>query len=161
MATWRQFSSEQPELAATVFERFEAHKHKTMATLRADGRPRISGTEAPILGEHLYLGGMTGNRRFADLRRDPRLAIHSNSDDPDTWTGDAKLSGTAVELVDPADHEVFREASGAAQSEVPPGAFELFRLEIDEAVVVRLSPARDHLVIETWREGAGLTTVQR
>ena len=161
MATWRQFTDEQPDLAARLLERFEAHKHMTMATVRVDGRPRISGTEVPILGGQMYLGGMAGNRRFGDLRRDPRLAIHSSSEDPEVWTGDAKVSGRAVELLDADEHETFRTLSGAVASDVPPGPFELFRVEIDEAVMVRLSPARDYLVIETWREGAGLTVVQR
>jgi hypothetical protein len=102
MATWQEFTEQAPELAARALERFEAHRHKTMATIRADGSPRISGTEVPIHGGQVWLGGMTGNRRFADLRRDPRVAIHSGSEDPEVWTGDAKLSGRAVEVTDEA-----------------------------------------------------------
>jgi hypothetical protein len=49
MATWQEFTEQAPELAARAFERFEAHRHKTMATIRADGSPRISGTEVGIL----------------------------------------------------------------------------------------------------------------
>src|SRR5919202_3417288 len=107
MATWQEFSEQAPELAARAFERFEKHRHKTMATVRADGAPRISGTEVPILAGQVWLGGMTGNRRFADLRRDPRVAIHSASEDPDVWTGDAKLSGRAVEVTDEAAQGAF------------------------------------------------------
>src|SRR4051794_12680707 len=93
VTTWQEFSEQAPELAARVFERFEAHRHKTMATIRADGGPRICGTEAPIKLGEVWLGGMTGNRRFADLRRDPRVVIHSASEDPDVWTSDAKIAG--------------------------------------------------------------------
>src|SRR5919199_3973997 len=138
MATWQEFSEQAPELAARAFERFEAHRHKTMATIRADGSPRISGTEVPIHGGEVWLGGMTGNRRFADLRRDPRLAIHSASEDPDVWTGDAKLAGRAVEVTDEAGKAAFR-----GDTEVPPGDFELFRVDISKVVVVRLSDAKD------------------
>src|SRR6059058_1619660 len=126
MTAWQQFSEQAPELAARVFERFEAHRHKTMATIRADGGPRISGTEVPILAGQVWLGGMTGNRRFADLRRDPRVAIHSASEDPDVWTGDAKLAGRAVEVTDDAGKASFR---GDAV-EVPEGDFELFRIDV-------------------------------
>jgi hypothetical protein len=157
MGTWQEFTEQAPELAAQVRERFEAHRHKTMATIRADGSPRISGTEVALLAGQVYLGGMTGNRRFADLRRDPRLAIHSASEDPDRWTGDAKISGVAVEIVDEEGREAFRAAAG----EVPPGPFELFRVEVQEATVVRLAEERDRLVIETWREGAGVRRVER
>ena len=45
MASWTEFSAAAPELAERVKKRFDAHKHKTMATLRKDGSPRISGTE--------------------------------------------------------------------------------------------------------------------
>ena len=157
MATWQEFSEQAPELAARAFERFEAHRHKTMATIRADGSPRISGTEVPIQQGEMWLGGMTGNRRFADLRRDPRLAIHSGSEDPDVWTGDAKLAGRAVEVTDEAGKAAFR---GEAQ-EVPPGDFELFRIDLSEVSVVRLSDAKDHLLIDIWREGEPVRTVER
>ena len=157
MATWQEFSEQAPELAARAFERFEAHRHKTMATIRSDGSPRISGTEVPIQQGEVWLGGMTGNRRFADLRRDPRVAIHSASEDPDVWTGDAKLTGRAAEVTDEAGKAAFR---GDAQ-EVPPGDFELFRIDLSGVSVVRLSDAKDHLLIDIWREGEPVRTVER
>jgi hypothetical protein len=157
VTTWQEFSEQAPELAARVYERFEAHRHKTMATIRADGAPRISGTEVPIKLGEVWLGGMTGNRRFADLRRDPRLVIHSASEDPDVWTGDAKIAGRAVEVTDGAGKAAFR---GAAE-EVPDGDFELFRVELTEAVVVRLSDERDHLLVDIWHPGQPPRTVER
>jgi hypothetical protein len=157
MTTWQEFSEQAPELAARAFERFEAHRHKTMATIRADGSPRISGTEVPIQRGEVWLGGMTGNRRFADLRRDPRVAVHSASEDPDVWTGDAKLAGRAVEVTDEAGKARFH---GDAE-EVPAGDFELFRIDLGEVSVVRLSDARDHLLIDVWREGEPVRTFER
>ena len=41
-----EFAAAAPELAAAVHERLDAHRHKTIATIRSDGSPRISGTEA-------------------------------------------------------------------------------------------------------------------
>jgi hypothetical protein len=154
VSSWQEFTEQAPDLAARVLERFDAHQHKTMATIRPDGSPRISGTEVPIKLGQVYLGGMTGNRRFADLRRDPRLAIHSGSDDPEIWTGDAKLSGTAIEVTDEQEEAAFRGSAG----EVPSGDFELFRVDVTEAVLVRLSDDRDHLVIDVWREGSPVRT---
>jgi hypothetical protein len=157
VTTWQEFSVQAPGLAARVFERFEAHRHKTMATIRANGSPRICGSEVPIKLGEIWLGGMTGNRRFADLRRDPRVAIHSASEDPDVWIGDAKIAGRAVEVTDEATKARFR---GAAE-EVPEGDFELFRIDLTEAVVVRLSDERDHLLIEVWHPGQTPRTVER
>jgi hypothetical protein len=154
VTSWQEFSEQAPELAGRAFDRFEAHRHKTMATVRADGSPRISGTEVPIRLGQVWLGGMTGNRRFADLRRDPRVAIHSASEDPDVWTGDAKLSGRAVEVPDEAGKAAFR----GTVEEVPPGDFELFRIDVTEVVVVRLSEERDHLLVDVWHEGEPVRT---
>ena len=68
--------------------------------------------------------------------------------------GDAKLAGRALEVTDEAEKAAFR---GAAE-EVPPGDFELFRVDLTEAVVVRLSDERDHLLIDVWREGGAVQT---
>jgi hypothetical protein len=157
MATWQEFSEQAPGLAARALERFEAHRHKTMATIRADGSPRISGTEVGIHGGQVWLGGMTGSRRFADLRRDPRIAIHSASEDPDVWTGDAKLAGRAVEVTDAAGRRAFR--GDAVEGDE--GDFELFRVDVHEVVVVRLSDERDRLLVDIWREGEPVRTVER
>ena len=48
---------------------FEARTHKTIATLRADGAPRISGIECEFVDGELQFGSMTGARAGADLRR--------------------------------------------------------------------------------------------
>ena len=37
MASWEEVEADAPEFAARVRELFQARKHKTMATLRADG----------------------------------------------------------------------------------------------------------------------------
>src|ERR1700722_20216966 len=41
VSTWGEFQAQQPEFAERVRALFDAHKHKTIATLRADGSPRI------------------------------------------------------------------------------------------------------------------------
>jgi ferric iron reductase protein FhuF len=45
MASWPEVEAAAPELAAAVRAAFEPHKHKVLATLRADGSPRVSGNE--------------------------------------------------------------------------------------------------------------------
>jgi len=89
---------------------------------------------------------------------DPRLALHSASDDPPddptTWTGDAKLSGRAVEVDDPA----LLEKLGAGNQA---GDAHLFRVDITELVHTRVGDPPDHLVIDLWQEGAGLRQMRR
>ena len=157
MATWSEIEAAAPELAGRARAVFDAHKHKILATLRRDGSPRISGIEATFADGELWLGMMPGSRKALDLRRDPRLALHSASidppDDPTSWTGDAKLSGRAVEVDDPA----LLERLGAGDQ----ADAHLFRVDITELVHTRVGDPADHLVIDLWREGAGLRQMRR
>ena len=98
MASWSEVEAAAPELAARARAALDAHKHKVLATLRRDGSPRLSGIEATIVDGELWLGMMPGSRKAMDLRRDPRLALHSASvdptdDDPSAWPGDASVCG--------------------------------------------------------------------
>jgi hypothetical protein len=150
---WKEFAAEAPELAEKVRARLDAHTHKTLATLRRDGAPRISGTETNLAGGELYIGSMWGARKALDLRRDPRFALHSGSDEPEEWAGDAKLAGIAEEILDP---ERVRAVNG---SEV--GKSHLFRLDLREVSVVGLDESRKALVIEVWTPGTGVRTIRR
>ncbi|MBA3422430.1 MAG: pyridoxamine 5'-phosphate oxidase family protein, partial [Thermoleophilaceae bacterium] len=132
-------------------------KHKTIATLRRDGSPRISGTEAKIADGELWFGAMWRSRKALDLRRDPRFALHSASIDPPAWEGDAKISGH-VEEIDDAER---KSQVLAGAEEKPSGPWHLFFARIEEVAVVRLSDARDRLVIELWKDGEGLRRMER
>ena len=82
MAAWRDVERQQPEFAQRVRQLFDARRHKTIATLRADGSPRISGIEAAFEDGDLVFGSMPNARKGADLHRDPRFALHSATTDP-------------------------------------------------------------------------------
>ncbi|MDR2988067.1 MAG: pyridoxamine 5'-phosphate oxidase family protein, partial [Nocardiopsaceae bacterium] len=101
MAAWKDIEQAEPEFAARVRKLFEAGKHKTVATLRADGSPRISGIECEFNDGALTFGSMPGARKGADLRRDPRLALHGPNFHPEDgkeaeWPGEAKIAGRAT-----------------------------------------------------------------
>jgi hypothetical protein len=156
MPTWEEVSAAAPDLAAAVRRRFDAHKHKALATLRQDGAPRISGTEVSFRDGELWLGMMDRSRKALDLQRDPRLALHSPMLDEEMADGDAKIAGRAIEVAD--------EATKHAQmtGDEPPGPFHLFRVDVNEIVRITLGgDPPDHLVIESWHEGAGLKRVER
>ena len=144
MASWSEVEAQAPELAARAREFLDAFKHKTLATLRRDGSPRISGSELEIEGGEMWLGSMWRAVKALDLKRDPRFALHSGSPDPDAgWIGDAKIAGLAVEVTEP----------GATSHR--------FRLDITELVVVTLGDPADHIVIESWHEGRGVKRIRR
>lgn len=143
MAAWSEFEAQAPELAARVRERLDAHGHKTIATIRRDGSPRISGTETEFSDGELWIGSMRDALKARDLQRDPRFALHTASEDPEIWTGDAKLAGVADE-VSAADASSHR-----------------FRLDLREVSTVGLDEARKHLIIEVWKPGEGVRRIKR
>jgi hypothetical protein len=151
MVSWNEVEKAEPEFAAKVRELFDAHKHKTIATLRADGAPRISGIEAEFADGELTFGSMPRARKGADLHRDPRFALHSATtdppDDPAGWPGEAKVAGRAyvVKALDGADG--------------PEG--ELFRADLHEVVFTGLNASASLLLIEFWRPGTGLRRIER
>jgi len=150
MTAWQNVEQAEPELARRVQALFDARRHKTIATVRADGSPRISGIEAAFEDGELVFGSMPNARKGADLRRDPRFALHSATVDPVVgseaqWPGEAKISGRAI-------------ATGPA-AEGPDG--ERFRADIAEVVHTRLNEEATMLVVEWWTPAHGLRRVER
>ena len=129
---------------------FDAHQHKTIATVRADGSPRISGIEAVFDDGELVFGSMPDARKGTDLRRDPRFALHSATIDPvdgaaAQWPGEAKIAGRAI-------------AAGA----VTGGAEgDRFRADIAEVVHTHLNAEATMLVVEWWTPAHGLRRIER
>ena len=158
MASWGEIESLAPELAREARTLLDAHVHKTIATLRADGSPRISGIEAKFVGADLWFGSMPGSRKGADLARDPRFSLHSGSDDPPDWRGDAKLSGIAEVVTDTARKEEIFRAMGAEEVSLDSV---LYRADVRELAVTRLTAAADELAIDWWSEGGGLRSLTR
>jgi hypothetical protein len=152
---WRVIEQAEPEFAERVRKLFEAGRHKTIATLRADRSPRISGIECEFTDGDLRFGSMTGARKGADLKRDPRFALHGPTFHPaagkeNDWPGEAKIAGRAV-LAAPASAD---EASGQ-----PDG--EQFIADITEVVITGLNAEATKLVVESWTAERGLRRVER
>ncbi len=155
MPSWSAVEAEAPELAALARGFLDAYVHKTLATLRRDGSPRISGTEVVFSEGELWLGSMWHSSKALDLLRDSRFALHSGSADPLDWAGDAKLAGRAEEVTDP------ERKMAIIGDDASPDSFHLFRANITELVVVRIGDPADHLVIETWHAGRGTNRHER
>lgn len=156
MARWIDVENDAPGLAALARRFFDLRVHKLIATLRADGSPRISGVELTFAAGDLWLGMMLQSLKALDLRRDPRFALHSGSADPPDWEGDAKVAGAAEEVTDPGVLAQILPVMGASEGEA-----HVFRTDISELSVVRLGEPRDHLMIESWHPGRGTSRAKR
>jgi hypothetical protein len=164
MTAWRDFEEAAPDFARRVRAMFDAHRHKTIATLRADGSPRISGIEAAFEDGELVFGSMANARKGADLRRDPRFALHSATVDPiegaeAQWPGEAKISGRAI----PAGPTTDGPAEGAA-GDSPDGGepdADSFRADIAAVVHTHLNTEATMLVVEWWTATGGMQRIER
>ena len=111
MVGWTEFAATAPSIAEVFARRHQATgKLCMLATIRADGSPRISPMEPRIFEGHLTVVGMPGTMKFADLARDPRFCLHTATVDPHVGDGDAKLWATARDLRDYELHERFADA---------------------------------------------------
>src|SRR3954454_15496691 len=153
MTTYDDFAKQAPDLAAAVRTRFEAEKHHVLASLRADGAPRVSGTEVGFRNGQLFLGSMPAARKARDLQRDPRCALHAHTGDGSMAGGDAKVAGRAVEATDEETLAAFRG------EEQPAGPYHLFLLDLSEVVLT--SVADDQLVVQLWRAADPVRTTRR
>jgi hypothetical protein len=93
MSSWKVIEQAEPEFASRVRALIDAGRHKTIATLRMDGSPRISGIECAFTDGDLCFGSMTHARKGADLERDSRFALHGPTFHPEEekrWSGQAK-----------------------------------------------------------------------
>jgi hypothetical protein len=147
VATWQQVELAEPVFAHRVRALFDARRHKTIATLRADGSPRISGIETRFENGELIFGSMPNARKGADLRRDPRFALHSATVDPiegaeAQWPGEAKIAGRAILDGSSSDGE-------------------RFRADIAEIVHTHLNDTATLLVVEWWTPSRGLQRMER
>jgi hypothetical protein len=146
MPAWKDFEQAEPELAAKVRELFGAGRHKTIATIRADGAPRTSGIECEFKDGVLRFGSMAPARKLADLRRDARFALHGPTVHPvegeeGAWPGEAKVAGRAV-------------PEGG-----PDG--ESFTADITEVAFTHLNEEASRLVIEWWTPDGGRRRIER
>jgi hypothetical protein len=69
--------------------------------------------------------------------------------------GDAKLAGRVEEITNP------ERKAAVIGSDTSPGPSHLFRADVTELVVVRLGDPADHIVVESWHAGRGVTRQER
>ncbi|MEU4416601.1 pyridoxamine 5'-phosphate oxidase family protein [Nocardia salmonicida] len=162
MTTWSQFTEEAPNVAALFLRRHQATgKLCMLATLRADGSPRISPIEPVIFEGMLVLAGMPNTRKFDDLARDPRFCLHTATVDTRVSDGDAKLFGTVTDLQDETVHARF------AQKLFDDSGFDIRGEKFDHFYIADLTGAStvevvdDRLDITVWKPGSGETIVHK
>lgn len=162
MVSWREFADEAPTVSEVFLRRHAATgKLCLLATLRADGFPRISPIEPRVFEDQLTLVGMPGTTKFADLQRDPRFNLHTATTDSHLGDGDAKLWGRARHLPDPAMHARFAdEVYAEIGLDLRGQTFEPFFVA-DMTGGSSIEMRDGHLFITIWRPGRGERTIRK
>ena len=108
MATWAEFSAAAPALA----ERGERllRRGGYIGTVAADGSPRVHPVTPLINGGRLFVFVGRATVKFANLRRDPRFALHAPLGESDE---EFVVPGRVVAADDPDSEALAWEAARA------------------------------------------------
>ena len=99
MLRWADFAAEAPRLEAFGRRRLE-RRIAYLATIRADGSPRVHPV-SPLIGAGCLAMYMEPTSpKVADLRRDARYALHCSVEDNEGGEGEFYVSGRAEEIID-------------------------------------------------------------
>jgi hypothetical protein len=163
---WKQVESEQPRLAELGRKKLGSPGVVLVATIRADGSPRISPVEPLFWRDDLWLSMGWETRKAKDLLRDPRILVHSIVTGREGHDGEFKLRGRAVPENSVDVQKAYAEVVSRQLGWMPvPGRFHLFRIEIEDVTFIRWAGANDQYVTrwpagtEFVRRGTSATSV--
>jgi hypothetical protein len=124
-----------------------------LATMRADGRPRISPVEAHVWDGQLLIGVMPRSLKARDLARDPRCTLQSVVAGPDSGEPELKLYCRAV--------EARGEPAGAWWTGRTPADVLVYELEVEEAALVEWNLESGLMTVTSWSPSRGVQTATR
>jgi hypothetical protein len=167
MASFVDVEKVEPDLADRVRAILSSTTNAVLGTIRRDGSPRLSGADAFFHDGQLCLWSMPRARKGQDLRRDPRVAVHSIPWDSrrlrdgaaDVGEADAKVSGRAVLTTDAGELSAFRAWLKSERGVEPPENWDLFTIDIDALTVISVDGGQ--LVVDRWSTTDGRQTMRR
>ena len=167
MASFADVERVEPDLADRVRAILSSTTNAVLGTIRRDGSPRLSGADPYFHDGQLRIWSMPQARKGQDLRRDPRVALHSIPWDSrqlrdgaaDVGAADAKINGTAVLSTDAGDVTAFRAWLKSERGFEPPEDWDLFTIDIDALTII--SADGGQLVVDRWSTSDGRHTTRR
>lgn len=126
--SWKFLEDGQPELATFGAERLNG-KVAYLATVRADGAPRLHPM-TPIIGEgHLFVFMEPTSPKGRDLQRGSKYAMHCAVSDNSGASGEFSVTGWARRV----DDAGMRALAARLSSYAPADRYVLFEFEVDGA----------------------------
>ncbi|MFC7546285.1 pyridoxamine 5'-phosphate oxidase family protein [Plantactinospora sp. GCM10030261] len=132
MASWTEFASDEPRLAESIRGLLQQYGPGLgyLATVRADGGPRVHPVSPVITPDGLYCFVVDSPKR-RDLERDGRYALHSFP--PEDSDDEAYVAGRARPVTDEARVAELADTLRAA----PQVDWRLFEFTVDVAMLAR------------------------
>jgi nitroimidazol reductase NimA-like FMN-containing flavoprotein (pyridoxamine 5'-phosphate oxidase superfamily) len=167
MASFAEVEDVEPDLADRVRAILTSATNAVLGTVRRDGSPRLSGADPYFHDGQLCIWSMPRARKGQDLRRDPRVAVHSIPWDSrklregaaDVGEADAKVTGTAVLVSDAGERSAFRAWLTSVRGAESPEDWDLFRIDIDALTVIAVDNGQ--LMVDRWSATEGRRTTRR
>ncbi len=151
---WADFEAEQPRLAELGRKKLAQPGVVLVGTIRRDGAPRVSPVEPLLWRGDLWLSMGWETRKASDLRRDPRVLVHSIVTSPNGQEGEYKLRGRALLVEDRAvQGEFAREVSERLGWTPEVGKFHLFRVDVEDVTFIHWDDATNDQFIARWPDG--------
>lgn len=142
--SWKFLEDGQPELATFGAERLNG-KVAYLATVRADGAPRLHPM-TPIIGEgHLFVFMEPTSPKGRDLQRGSKYAMHCAVADNSGASGEFNLTGRARLVVDPD----LRALAVKLASYAPADRYILFEFDVESAASTTYP--NDKPVRQVWK----------
>lgn len=164
---WSDVEQRQPGLADLGRRRLIEPGVVLVVTIRRDGTPRLSPVEPWLMAGDLWLAMLWGSQKALDLRRDPRVLVHSIVTTRDGGEGELKVRGVA-ELEERPDvlHRYAGEVSEQLGWSPVVGRFHLFRVDVAHVAFLRYDDASGDQHVASWppakeyvRPGTSATSV--
>ena len=167
MASFADIENVEPDLADRVRAILSSTTNAVLGTIRRDGSPRLSGADPYFHDGQLRIWSMPLARKGQDMRRDPRVAVHSIPWDSrrlregaaDVGLADAKVSGTAVLVSDGDERSAFRAWLKSERGFDPPDDWDLFTIDINALTVIAVDNGQ--LFVDRWSTTDGRQTMRR
>jgi len=134
--SWQALAESGPDLAAFGAERLH-DRVSYLATIKADGKPRLSPVRPVVAGGRLFVFTEMGSPKVRDLEGDGRYALHGTATGDDPWD----LREFAVEGVARRAHDAGTRAIANGGSAFPRDErFLLFELDVVAAMSTVYGP---------------------
>lgn len=145
--SWHNLETAQPELAAFGVERFVRFGVAYLATVRADGSPRVHPV-TPIVGQgHLFLFMEPTSPKGYDLRRHGRYALHCAVNNSSGESGEFFCSGQATLIDDTAIRRLATELA----TYTPADRYVLYELTVEQAACISYNDGQP--MRQRWNAG--------